>query len=179
MPAGKAATGLEKYATMARAGGAEEASIIPARNVVTAEWVRLKCQFGCSGWGKRLCCPPFTPTPETTRRMLKEFHLALIYTYRRNDDRRGRRRMAKLLAAIERQAFLDGHYRALGMGAGPCRFCAACDPAAACRFPELARPAMEACGIDVYATCRNSGIALEVATDRRRGGRYVSLVLIT
>jgi predicted metal-binding protein len=152
--------------------------VIPARAVVTAEWVRLKCQFGCGGWNKRLCCPPYTPTPATTRKMLTEYRNALIYAYRPNDDRRGRQRMARLLAAIERQAFLDGRYKAFGLGAGPCRFCPTCDTSALCKFPYLARPSMESAGIDVYATCRNAGIELKVVTCPDAGAKYVSLVLL-
>lgn len=170
--------GLGRYVRMALQGGADEAKIIPAKNVVTAEWVRLKCQFGCDGFGKRLNCPPHSPTPATTRRMVGEYRRALIYTCRRPLSLTTRRRMMRLLAAIERRAFLDGRYKAFGMGAGSCRLCARCDTKRACRFPELARPSMESCGIDVYATCRNSGIELEVVTGREQTAKCVSLVLL-
>lgn len=170
--------GLQKYVRMALQGGADEAKIIPARNVVTAEWVRLKCEFGCGGFNKRLSCPPYTPTPETTRKVLAEYRRALLYAYRRSDNLRMRRKMARLLVAIERRAFLDGRYKAFGMGAGPCRFCASCDTGRLCRFPHLARPSMESCGIDVYATCRNSGLELEVVTRTDQTPKYVSLILL-
>ncbi|MEO0085263.1 MAG: DUF2284 domain-containing protein [candidate division WOR-3 bacterium] len=170
--------GLRKFVRMALDGGASEAKIIPTGNVVTAEWVRLKCQFGCSGFSKRHTCPPRTPTPETTRRIVLEYRKALIYTYSRPLTLAVRRRMARLLVAIERAAFLAGLYKAFGMGAGSCRFCSRCDTSKLCRFPELARPSMESCGIDVYATCRNSGIELEVVTRRDRNAKYVSLVLL-
>jgi len=169
---------LEKYALMARQGGALDARIVPAANVVAAEWVRFKCQYGCSGFGKRLCCPPRTPEPETTKRMLGEYKRALLYTIPRTDDKAGQRQRQFLLAAIEREAFLDGHYKAFGMSAGPCRLCAECDPDTRCKHPEVVRPAMEACGIDVYATCRNSGVELNVVTRRDAPAKYVNLVLI-
>jgi len=60
----KTEPGLRKYVEQALAAGVDEAKVVPAGNVVTAEWVRLKCQFGCSGFGRRFCCPPRTPTPE-------------------------------------------------------------------------------------------------------------------
>ena len=31
--------------------GAVEAKVVKASSVVTANWVRLKCQYGCDGYG--------------------------------------------------------------------------------------------------------------------------------
>lgn len=171
-------TELKPYVKLALEFGASEAKIIPARYVVTAEWVRLKCQFGCGGYNKRLCCPPYTPTPETTRKMLAEYRRALIYVYEWQGSLKVRARRYRQLAALERRAFLDGYYKAFGLGAGPCRFCKVCDTSRRCRFPELARPSMESCGIDVYATCRNAGIKLEVVRTYKDTPRYVHLLLI-
>jgi predicted metal-binding protein len=167
-----------KYVALARAGGAAVAKVIPAQKVVTAEWVRLKCQFGCSGFGKRLSCPPRTPTPETTRRMLAEYRWALLFVFDGPRERRQRRRLQEQLAMLERTAFLDGHYKAFGLGAGPCRLCVECDVTRRCRHPEHSRPSMESCGIDVYATCRNAGVRLEVVTCRTDQPRYVHLLLL-
>jgi predicted metal-binding protein len=86
--------------------------------------------------------------------------------------------MRKLVAELERTAFLDGHYKALGLGDGPCRLCKECALAGDCRHPELARPSMESCGIDVYATARNSGIELEVVTRRTGPSKHINLILI-
>ena len=169
---------LQRYARMALEAGAAVAKVIPASKVVTGEWVRLKCQYGCGGYGKRLGCPPRTPTPGETRRVIAEYRWALIYAFDSNRAMRLRRKWVRLLAEIERQAFLDGHYKALGLGAGPCRLCADCNAGGLCRHPEIARPAMEACGIDVYATCRNAGIKLEVVTSADATPRYVNLLLI-
>ena len=44
---------------------------IAPTSVVTAQWVRLKCQYGCSGYGLRLTCPPHSPTPSQTRVLLE------------------------------------------------------------------------------------------------------------
>jgi predicted metal-binding protein len=169
---------LDKYRRLALESGAAEAKLLPASVIVTAEWVRLKCQFGCSGYNKRLCCPPYTPTPETTRRVLGEYRHALIYAIDGHGDKRYRRRLQRELATIERTAFLDGLYRALALGAGPCRLCAECDTTQRCRHPAEARPSLESCGVDVYATCRNAGIRLEVVTSREQTPRYIHAVLL-
>jgi predicted metal-binding protein len=176
----KTTGGLEKYVELALAAGVSEAKIIPVSNVVTAEWVRLRCQFGCDGYGNGLCCPPRTPTPEQMKRVLADYNHALIYSYvcTPSDYRPKRRRMRKLVAELERSAFLDGHYKAFGLADGPCRLCRVCDLTHDCRHPEQARPSMESCGIDVYATARNSGIKLEVATRRDGPSKHINLVLI-
>ncbi|MCK5614996.1 hypothetical protein KAR91_74730, partial [Candidatus Pacearchaeota archaeon] len=49
---------MEKYAKQAIKHGARDAKEISADTIVTAPWVRLKCQYGCGGYGQRLTCPP-------------------------------------------------------------------------------------------------------------------------
>ena len=58
---------LNDFLQRARDLGAVEAKAIDANSIVTAAWVRLKCQFGCGGYNSSLCCPPYTPTPEETQ----------------------------------------------------------------------------------------------------------------
>jgi len=50
-PAGKD-TNLKKYCDRALAFGLTHAVVIDPASVVTAAWVRLKCQFGCSHYGE-------------------------------------------------------------------------------------------------------------------------------
>jgi predicted metal-binding protein len=114
------------------------------------------------------------------RRAIAGYEYALIYSYvvRRPDSNRTHRKMQRLLAGLERTMFLDGCYKAFGLCAGPCRLCSDCDPTGRCRFPYLARPAMEACGIDVYGTCRNAGIELKVVTRPGAPSKHINLILI-
>ncbi|MFO7650640.1 MAG: DUF2284 domain-containing protein [bacterium] len=169
-----------KYLKLALDGGADKVRLIPTRNVVTAEWVRLKCQFGCSGFGKRLCCPPHTPAPERMARVLAEYRRGLLYSYTcvPRGYRSKRLRMQRLVAAIERQAFLDGYYRAFALMAGPCRLCDRCNLDGRCRHPSEARPSLEGCGIDVYATARKSGVKLEVVARPDAAATFINLVLL-
>ncbi|MGV8119458.1 MAG: DUF2284 domain-containing protein [Candidatus Xenobiia bacterium LiM19] len=46
------------------------------------------------------------------------------------------------------------------------------------RNAHLARPSMEACGIDVYATVRKHGFSIEVVKDRSQPKHYYGLVLV-
>ena len=41
---------LEKYIGLAVKAGVSHAKVIHPRTVVTARWVRWKCQYGCRRW---------------------------------------------------------------------------------------------------------------------------------
>lgn len=151
--------------------GAQRARVICAADVVTGSWVRWKCQFGCGGFHASLMCPPHTPTPEQTRRLLDEYQCALLFEASMNTTK-------KIAVQLERELFLAGHYKALGLGSGPCLLCATCALADGCRHPKQARPAMEACGIDVFATVRKQGWTIDVVRNRRDPQHYFGLVLI-
>ena len=69
------------------------------------------------------------------------------------------------------------YYKAISFGAGPCRLCKECDMLE-CKFPKLARPSMEACGIDVYSTARNNGFPLQVLTSKEEEQNRYALLLI-
>jgi len=164
---------LGRYATLAVEAGAADATLIAPDSVVTAQWVRLKCQFGCGGFGQSLTCPPFSPTPEKTALLLREYRTALLV----HSD--GLAEVTAIVADLERRAFLDGYYKAFGIGAGPCELCRTCPPQkGGCRHPDEARPAMEACGIDVYQTARNNGLPIEVVTGASCKQNYYGLLLL-
>ena len=83
----------------------------------------------------------------------------------------------EIAATLEREIFLDGFYKALGLGCGPCNICEQCN-FDECVDPDMARPAMEACGIDVYATVRSHGFPIEVVKDHSCGQNRYGVVLI-
>ena len=83
----------------------------------------------------------------------------------------------KIVGPLERHIFLAGFYKALAFGAGPCRLCRECN-AEVCRHSDKARPSMEACGIDVFATVRANGFSVEVLSDEGDSQDYYGLVLI-
>ena len=166
----RAAAGRRSLAKRARELGAMAAKVVSPREVETAAWVRWKCQYGCGGYGSSLMCPPHTPTPERTREVLDCYGTAVFFEAPRGESKR-------IACELERELFLDGYYKAFGLGAGPCRLCAECD-FEDCRHPYEARPAMEACGIDVFATARKHGFTIEVARDESDPQHYFGLVLV-
>lgn len=151
--------------------GASKAVVVSPRAVKTARWVAWKCRYGCGSYGSSLCCPPHSPAPRETRQLLDEFRQAVLFQCRTARTRR-------VAVSLERALFLAGCYRAFAMGGGPCDLCEACRLESGCRHPEQARPAMEACGIDVFATARRHGFAVEVLRTHRDRQHYFGMVLV-
>lgn len=156
---------LKKYADHALKGGATSVKPIPPSIVVTAPWVRWKCQFGCSGYDQSYCCPPHTPTPEETRRVLDGYNRALLFHIETlySKGREKRKKFLQMLIDLEAEIFKDGYYKAFVLLAGPCDVCRQCakSEGKACNDRYRARPSMESCGIDVFQTARNNGFHIE------------------
>jgi len=162
--------GYTNYIKQAKDLGVKDAKIVPAKSIVTAEWVRLKCQFGCNGYGRKLTCPPYSPPPEQTRKMIAHYECGLLLHGDEYTD------ICNIVSTLEREIFLDGYHQAFGMGAGPCDLCEKCSKS--CRYPDKARPSMEACGIDVFSTVRANGFPIEVLKTNTCKGNYYGMVLI-
>jgi predicted metal-binding protein len=171
---------LDGYTRKAKSLGVSKAAIIDTSNVVVENWVRLKCQYGCGGYGECLTCPPYSPTPEVTRKMMGEYSIGLLMQI--ENVLPGKRNpsldLKNIVPDLEREIFLDGYYKAFGMASGPCRFCKTCDTSDTCRHPNRARPSMEACGIDVFQTVRNIGFKLEVVKSEDAPCSRIALILI-
>jgi predicted metal-binding protein len=163
---------IAELVRQAKKAGAADVKVVKPDAVFTATWVRLKCQYGCDGYGACLTCPPYSPEPATTRRMLDEYRTILLVHVTSRWAL-----MRKILPALERSAFLAGFHKAFAMPSGPCNLCKACD-LESCRHAELARPSMEACGIDVYATARAAGFSIEVCADESSDENYYGLLVV-
>jgi len=167
----KRAGDYQQFVKRAQALGARAAKIVAPAEVVTSEWVRWKCRYGCGGFNSSLVCPPHTPHPAETRAMLDGYKSGILFETPTGGTK-------KIAVGLEREIFLSGYYKAFGMGGGPCELCASCTFDEGCRHPEEARPSMEACGIDVFATARRHGFTIDVVRRRRDPQHYFGLVLI-
>jgi predicted metal-binding protein len=165
----------DRFVDLAKSFGAYEAKIIEMSTIVTAEWVRMKCNFGCGYYGTNNCCPPYTPPVSQMKEVLACYsHALLIHS---KTDIRNEPHPTSIAVQTERELFLSGFYKAFALGAGPCRLCDMCSKGN-CRHPESARPSMESCGIDVFQTARNNGFPIETLTDRSCPANRYALVLI-
>ena len=159
--------------TVKHKAGVRDARIVWPSDVETAAWVRLKCQFGCDVYGRCLVCPPFTPTPQQMRNVLDAYGRAVLIHFAPEAE------IKATVADLERDFFLRGAWKAFGLGAGPCYFCKECNvEEQQCQHPERARPAMEACGIDVFSTAKKAGFPIEVVRTTRQCPNYYGLILV-
>ena len=176
---------LESYCARALAGGATQAKPIHPTSVVTATWVRLKCQFGCPEYGKGYCCPPDTPTPERMRGILDSYQRTILFhveAAKTPGESRTKRLKGffEMLVDLEGDLFKDGFYKAFALLAGPCTLCKECGKlkGVACTFGNRARPSMEACGIDVYRTARSNGFFIQPLREKTETQHIYCLMLV-
>lgn len=168
---------LERYKRKAIELGADKATLVSVQNIPVDERVLLKCQIPrCFGYGVSAHCPPNTLKPAELRELLKKYKWAVFFIKevppgviirdKATLDERvaAYQEVFRIVSLIESLAFYDGHYLAFGLGAGSCRhtFCNQQKNCQAlegqrCRFSLIARPSMEAVGIDVYRMIVSAG----------------------
>ncbi len=164
-------------------------AVVPfeSEKIVVAEWVRLKCRYGCSRFGTNWCCPPATPRPAKVRTILKEYSLALLTVGTKScadfylDNQRKRAlqvRCWKGTLSLERLLFLEGYYKAFSLVGECCALCRKCAYPEDCRFPQEKRPSIESLSIDVIGTLKNIGTTSRVATHPKDTFNYYGLILL-
>lgn len=172
---------IEEFCKQAIERGIDGARMIDPASVVTAEWVRMKCQFGCSGFGRSHCCPPYTPTPEMTRKIIDSYQRAILLHHHIASGAKRReetKRFNQSVVQLEIDIFLQGHYKAWSMVSGPCRLCKECDLAQPCQKGMEARPSLEACGVDVFQTARGNGFPIKVVQTHDEEQNIFGLILV-
>jgi predicted metal-binding protein len=160
---------------------------IKADAITIAPWVRLKCKYGCSKYGKSWCCPPETPDPEKMQIILEGYREALLLCgtikngdfYRENQKkRRIQVNTWKGTLALERRLFLAGYYKAFGLVSENCALCKTCPYPRECKFPRDRRPSVESCSIDIFRTLENIGRQFKIAQDVTAEYNCYSIILL-
>jgi predicted metal-binding protein len=177
---------LEAGALRARALelGASAAAVMAPSQVVTAEWVRLKCVYGGCSTGRCLTCPPHAPEPARTRRLLDEYETVLLLRLDVGPAEAGAwltcaRRLAAIALGLERELFLAGRDRAFALAGGrPCDRDEACGRPDECDTRAQVRPGPAGCGIDVFATSAHAGWPLAVVRGPDEPYHLFALVLV-
>ncbi|MBW1776088.1 MAG: DUF2284 domain-containing protein [Deltaproteobacteria bacterium] len=126
--------------------GALGAKIIDTKRIVFDPRAFLKCRFGCNRWGRYWTCPPHMDLPpERFMEAFSRYQNALIL--RTKDPKSGQ----EIAVAVEKAAMLSfGCGFAFAMAL--CVQCETCAYPEPCLYPHVARPAMDAYGIDIAKT---------------------------
>jgi len=106
---------------------------IDPKKIIVAQWVRMKCQFGCGEYGHGAACPPNTPSVPECERFFSEYGDAVILhfesTMDQPEDRHAwSRKINANLVKLEREIFLAGCERAFLLFMDSCCFCKECSP---------------------------------------------------
>ena len=168
-------TALEELREYALQLGSDQAAVVGTGDLVVREAARAKCFIpGCKFYGSSIMCPPHNPlTPDVTRKIVAEYRWGVLLRLNAPvEDFAGENWRVKhvptelkhkeIVAKLEGRAFRMGFPLAMGFAAGECSLCVpreTCSVLAGgeCRHPLKARPAMEACGFDVFAIARKVG----------------------
>lgn len=157
---------------------------IEPAEIVVAQWVRMKCMYGCNNYGRNASCPPNTPSLPDCRAFFQEFRLgALFHLPKHLGDPEERhawsREVNRCLSELERQVFLSGYHQAFMLFMDNCTLCRECaNTRAACRNKKQARPSPEGMGVDVFATVAKFGYPIAVLDNfDQEMNRYAFLLI--
>ncbi len=154
------------------------------KEMVVAEWVRMKCRFGCAEYGHNAACPPNTPPVEECGRFFREYGRAAVFHFEKKvakpEDRHSwSRKVNAALLKLEREVFLAGFQKAFLIPMDSCALCRDCaGKRETCLKPKAARPTADAMAVDVFTTVRKLGYPIQVLADYGRVmNRYAFLLV--
>jgi predicted metal-binding protein len=153
--------------------GASDAKIIPSHLIPVEDDVLEMCKKPlCFGFGKSINCPPHTMKPKAFREFLQGYGHALVFKIdvsveiMMSDKKEDAFRMIyDIGSALENLAIEHGCEQPKAYAAGSCKpvfcrehdVCQALKKKEACRYPDLARPSMEAVGMNVMKIMKAVG----------------------
>ena len=173
-----------KIESLITENGCKDFKWIDPQEIIVAQWVRMKCMFGCGEYGRGASCPPNTPSVSDCERFFGEYGDAVILHFQgkmdRPDDRHAwSSKINVKLAKLEREVFLSGQEKVFCLFMDSCNICKECTGSReTCKEPRLARPGPEAMAVDVYSTVRQFGFPINVKTDYQQTmDRYAFLMV--
>lgn len=181
---GNAQDRTERLETLFAEHGYQDFKWIDPARIAVAQWVRVKCMYGCPNYGRKASCPPNVPSIPECERFFREYsRIAVFHLCEAFDPPKERfawyKKETARFAKLERAVFLAGFERTFGLSFAGCGLCGECEARRdSCKHPEVARPAPEAFGMDVYSTVRSAGYPIQVRTEKTQAmDRYTFLMV--
>jgi predicted metal-binding protein len=157
---------------------------IDPEEIVVSHWVRMKCMYGCSEFGRTATCPPNVPPLSECERFFREYKMAVIFHFEKEvavpEDRFAwTRKVNTKLLKLEKEIFCSGFVKAFLLFMDSCNLCNSCQEGKEeCKEPKLSRPTPEALGMDVYSTVQRVGFPIHVLSDySQKMNRYAFLLI--
>jgi predicted metal-binding protein len=156
---------------------------INPRDIVVAQWVRVKCMFGCSDYGLGTC-PPNTPSVAECEKFFSEYKSGLIIRLKKFADKNfypsdWSREMTSKLLQIEKEIFLSGFHKAFLLNQTCCSLCNDCSGNRKdCRDKKNSRPSPESFAVDVYQTVKNVELEINVVAENPAEINRIAILLI-
>lgn len=163
---------LQKLTKDALAIGVDDAKVIPTSIISIQDDIIEICQEPlCEGFGTSINCPPHAMKPARFREEIRQYSQALLFKTDVNPEillskqrHDAFRRIYEIAVKLETLCLDAGFSRSKGLAAGSCKpvFCPDYDCQAlidgnSCRYEALARPSMEALGINVFKLFEDVG----------------------
>lgn len=174
----------EKLETLFHDHGYTDFKWIDPKKIVVAQWVRMKCTFGCGEYGKNCCCPPNVPSVPECERFFREYTAAAVFHFTKKVDKpedrhEWTRKINIKLSKLERDVFISGYPKTFLLFMDSCTICNNCSgEREKCLHPDMARPGPEAMGVDVFSTVRQYGFPIEVCKDYSQEMNRYSFLMI-
>ena len=173
----------EKIESILRKQNFSDFRWINPKEIVVAQWVRVKCTFGCADYGLGTC-PPNTPSVNDCDSFFKEYESGLIIRLNKFADKNDypsdwSREMTDKLLNIERELFLSGFQKVFLLNQTCCSLCKECSGNRLdCRDKTKSRPSPESFAVDVYQTVRNAGLEINVVAENPSVINRIAILLI-
>ncbi len=176
-------TTKEKVESIVLKQGLSDYKWINPKEIIVAQWVRVKCTFGCSDYGLGTC-PPHTPSVNDCDSFFKEYESGLIIRLTKYADKNSypadwSKEMTNKLLDIEREVFLKGFQKVFLLNQTCCTLCKDCSGnRVGCKDKTRSRPSPESFAVDVYQTVRNAGLNINVVSENPSEMNRIALLLI-
>jgi predicted metal-binding protein len=164
--------------------GFEDFRWIKPQKMIVAQWVRMKCTFGCGNYGKNASCPPNVPTVAECRQFFDDYEAAVVFHFQKRLDHPEDRHLwsrgvNEELLKLERTVFLSGYAKAFLLFMDSCYLCDDCPGVRKkCRHPRSSRPSPESMAVDVFSTVRQYGYPIDILSDYSKAmNRYAFLLI--
>lgn len=165
----------ERYESLiqyAKSLGASDAKLMDARAIVFDPRSVLKCTFGCNRYGKFWTCRPnIGISQDQFMEALERYGTAIVI-------KSAEPKLAQdVTLAVEKKAMM-GYGAVYSFALVLCVMCDECAFPDPCRFPHLARPAMDAMGMDISRTVEPLGFTVDFDPQGKLLPAWYSMVLL-